>query len=112
MATTNKYGARRTVVDGITFASAIESRRYVFLKHLVDAGVITGLECHPSYPITHNGTKICKVELDFLYWHNGERIVEDVKGMDNQLSKLKRKLVRAFHGVDVTIVKSPTAPVG
>jgi hypothetical protein len=101
-----KYRNKPTVVDNHRFPSKREAIRYQSLKSLLLAGEITNLELQPSYPITINGHKICKVNLDFRYFCNktNKQIIEDSKGYDNQLSKLKRKLVEAQHGIEVVIV--------
>lgn len=104
----NKYRAKATVVDGIRFDSMAESRRYVDLKLMERAGEIQELDVHPQYPIDINGHRICIVELDFRYYDTkrGGIVVEDVKGVDTVLSKLKRKMVAAQHDVKVEIVKA------
>lgn len=38
----NKYGAKKTVVDGVTFDSKAEARRYQQLKLMQQAGEIIG----------------------------------------------------------------------
>ena len=47
----SKYGAIRTTVDGVTFASKAEARRYAELKLLEQAGEIKGLELQPKFDI-------------------------------------------------------------
>jgi len=101
----NKYRAIPTTIDGIIFASKREAARYAELKIMQKAWLITDLQLQPTYQIVINGIKVCKVKLDFSYSKNGALIVEDVKGVDTPVSRLKRKLVKAMHGVDVVIVK-------
>ena len=106
IAKANKYNATRVQVDGIWFDSKAEAKRYNELKWQEKSGFIGGLECHPSFEISHNGTEICTVELDFKYHDHGWlEFYEDVKGRDNPLSKLKRKLVEAFYGIKVDVIK-------
>ena len=104
----NKYGAQRVQVDGIFFDSKKEAARFNELKLMQTAGLISKLETHPVYGIFYNGETICQVELDFKYWdvRRAEYIHEDVKttASDTALSKLKRKLARAFHGIEVELV--------
>jgi len=102
----NKYGAKRAKVDGITFASKAEAKRYGDLMNLQRGKQISGLETHPKYSINIDGHHICVVELDFRYLDliTGKVVVEDVKGKDNALSKLKRKLVTACHSIEVVII--------
>lgn len=101
-----KYRSIPTTIDGIRFSSKKEANRYQSLKCLLNAGEIDGIILQPSYPITINGKHICKVNLDFRYtdMKTGKQIIEDVKGYDNPLSKLKRKLVQAQYGIEVVIV--------
>lgn len=108
----NKYGAVKTVVDGITFDSKAEARRYQELKLLHKVGKITSLHIHPVFPIPNGeleGVKghICNVELDFQYFRD-DWVFEDVKGRDNALSRLKRKLVEAFYGIKVDVISANT----
>lgn len=100
-----KYRAQKTSVDGIRFDSKGEALRYQNLVLLQRAGEISNLELQPTYAIEFNGVKICKVKLDFRYTDNqtGREVVEDFKGYDNAMSKLKRKLVKAFYGVEVVL---------
>lgn len=102
----NKYRAIPTLVDGLRFPSKREASRYSALKTRMLAHQITDLELQPTYSIDFNGFHICKVKLDFRYYDiaTERMVIEDSKGMDNALSKLKRKLVKAFHGVEVVIV--------
>ena len=44
-----KYGAIKTVVDGITFDSRAEAKRYGELKSLERGGDIIMLGCHPKF---------------------------------------------------------------
>ncbi len=101
----SKYRARKTVVDNIEFHSAAEARRYGELKLLEKGGYIRRLELQPVYRIAINGIHVCKVILDFRYYENGIGWVdEDLKGRDNPLSRLKRKLVEAQYGIKVRLV--------
>jgi hypothetical protein len=100
----NKYGAVRVQVDGHHFDSKLEAKRYAELRLMEKAGEISGLDVHPAYDVTVNGIPICKVILDFAYVLNGVLIVEDTKGKDNALSRLKRRLVEAQHGLKVNLI--------
>ncbi len=117
----SKYKAVKTTIDGITFDSKREAKRYTELKVLEKAGHITHLELQPEYQITINGAKICKYKADFRYFtvraENNERsynskgewqtptmtgdkegqIVEDVKGFKTPIYRLKKRLVEASY---------------
>lgn len=94
----SKYGARKVTLDGVTYDSAGEANRWRQLQLLAKAGVVKGLgDPHPSFPIVVNGVKICTVEMDFAYSENGHAVVEDYKGVDTPMSRLKRKLLAAAY---------------
>lgn len=104
----HKYKAKppKETVDGNRFDSQAELSHYCSLKILQRAGQITELVIHPRYPIVINKQQVCIVELDFAYRDEmGLLRVDDVKGMDTPVSKLKRKLVEAAYGFQVNIVK-------
>lgn len=100
----NKFNARKVVLDGITFDSGIEARRYNELFLLAKAGEISDLEVHPpSYPLVVNGVKISVYTCDFRYKCNGVTIVEDVKGKPTRTRDyiLRKKLMLALFGVEI-----------
>lgn len=104
----NKYRNKPTVVDGIRFASIRESVYYGDLRLLERAGKISDLTLQPSFAIVWPGTgaKICRVVGDFMFLENGRDVVVDVKGKDNAMSKLKRKLVKAaYPDIEWRVVK-------
>jgi hypothetical protein len=95
----SKYGAKKTVVDGITFDSMAEAARYGALKIVQAAGLISELRLQVRYDITVNGRKVCRYVADFVYIENGKEVVEDVKGMKTPVYNLKKKLMEAVFGV-------------
>lgn len=98
----SKYGAVRTEVDGIVFASKSEARRYSELKLAQAAGEISGLELQVKYPLVVNGVKVADYVCDFRYRERGRGlVVEDRKGMRTPVYRLKRKLMKAIHGIDI-----------
>lgn len=102
----NKFGNRKTIVDGITFASAKEARRYGELKLLERAGELAELKLQPRYPLTVNGHLICTYVADFSFALPpvGNVVVEDVKGYRTDVYVMKRKLMQAVHNIDVVEV--------
>ncbi len=101
-----KYRNIKTVVDGITFDSIKESRRYGELKLLERSGRITGLQVQPSFRIVVNDCLICTYKADFCYTTEtphaeGLLVVEDVKGFKTPVYRLKKKLMLAVHGIIV-----------
>lgn len=102
-----KYGNKKTEVDGITFDSQAEARRYKALKLLERAGEIQSLELQPVYElvpsVTLYGRKRTAVryKADFRYINNGQTVVEDVKGMRTPVYNLKRHLMKAVHNIEI-----------
>ena len=102
----HKYGAIKVKDDGYTFDSKMEYRRYKELLILQRAGEIQNLMVHPFFTIEINDIMVSKVILDFAYHDkNHKAVYEDVKGFDTPISRLKRKLVKAVHGIDVEVIK-------
>lgn len=95
----SKYGAKKTVVDGIKFDSIAEATRYGVLKVIQAAGLISDLRLQVRYDIAVNGRKVCRYVADFVYIENGKEVVEDVKGMKTPVYNLKKKLMEAVFGV-------------
>ncbi len=71
----NKFNAVKKEIDGITFDSAKEAKRYSELKFMAAAGQISDLECHPKYELYAGIT----YKPDFRYTENGKTVCEDVK---------------------------------
>lgn len=97
----HKYHAIPTELDGIRFASRRESRRYADLRLLEKARQITGLTLQPKFELMVNGHLICKYVADFQYVEHGRVVVEDAKGVHTSTYLLKRKLMKAIHGIEI-----------
>lgn len=113
----HKYRAKATVVDGIRFASKKEAGRYSELKLLAIGGQIGKITLQPGYKLGTDDAPVlmrsarypngrrASYFADFKYWDNVNQveIVEDVKGMDTPLSKLKRAVVEAQYGIRIIL---------
>lgn len=94
----NKYFNKKTIVDGIQFDSKKEANRYCELKLLEKAGHIKNLSLQPRFILQpsfkKNGKTYRKIEYvgDFMYLQDGKIIVEDTKGHETEVFKLKHKL--------------------
>jgi hypothetical protein len=103
-----------------TFPSHLEALRYIELKQLKKAGIVTEIECQPAFilqepfrkccglviPDPHGIKRICpfckkKTPLtkpiiyraDFrITYADGHEEIEDVKGMETEVFKLKQKM--------------------
>lgn len=96
-----KYHAKRTTIDGITFASQKEAKRYQELKLLERGGVISALAMQVPYVLSVNGDKICKYIADFAYVENATLVIEDAKGFKTPVYRLKKKLLKALYGIEI-----------
>ena len=94
----NKYRNKKVQIDRYVFDSIKEGQRYRELAILERAGKISSLELQPKFLLQEsfrkNGKTYRKIEYvaDFQYIENGKTIVEDVKGMQTDVFKLKHKL--------------------
>jgi dsDNA-binding SOS-regulon protein len=84
-----KYKNIRTETDGITFDSKAEARRYDELKLLLQSGDIIGFNRQPSFVLDNQGTRY---RPDFIVADKNGVWVEDVKGVETPVFKLKRKM--------------------
>ena len=108
----NKYRNKKVQVDMYVFDSIAESRRYKELKLLERAGEIQSLELQPHFLLQEafkkNGRTFRKIEYiaDFKYIENGKTIVEDVKGIQTDVFKLKHKLFeKKYPDFELRIIK-------
>ena len=101
----NKYRNHPIEVDGIRFDSKAEARRYGELKILERAGEIGGLRLQPRFPIEVNGMRVCTYIADFEYRNADGRVVEDVKGKPTPVYNLKKRLIRAVHGIEIQEIR-------
>jgi hypothetical protein len=84
----NKHGARKTVVDGITFDSTKEAQRYQQLKVAQAGGMIKDLQLQPRFVLQEGfrskwwpeKVRAIYVTWDFMYREGERQVVEDVKG--------------------------------
>lgn len=94
----SKYGAKKTVLDGISFDSQKEANRYAELKLMERSGIIQQLVLQPKYVLqpsfVHDGKKYREIyyQADFEYKEKGQSIVEDVKGFKTKEYQIKKKL--------------------
>lgn len=109
-------------MGGITFDSKREAARYRDLCFLQKAGQIEDLELQKRFELIpaqyetyprygkkgqrlKDGKKCVEKAVvyvaDFVYYHNGELVVEDTKGVRTEAYIIKRKLMRWVHGIEV-----------
>ena len=108
----HKYNAQKTLVGGITFDSRAEATRYKQLCLLQKAGIISEIELQPTFTLLDAFTdwsgkkhRAMKYRADFRYIEEGREIIEDVKGMETKVFKIKRKLFLSRYDYELRIVK-------
>lgn len=99
----NKYRNVKTEVDSITFDSKAEANRYVELRLMKHAGQIKGFAVQPSFVLGGN----IRYRPDFIVCDNDGTVwVEDVKGVETQAFKLKRKLwEKEYPWLELRVIK-------
>lgn len=108
-----KFANQKIEVDGITFDSRAEARRYKELRLLEQGGVISELELQPIYElqaafrdVKGKHHRAITYRGDFAYVENGKDVCEDVKGVATEVFKIKMKLLlRAYPELDFRVVK-------
>lgn len=108
----NKYRNKKVIVDEKEFDSKREGNRYKELKLLERAREIKNLELQPRFLLQDsfkkNGRTFRKIEYvaDFKYIENGKTIVEDVKGIQTDVFKLKHKIFeKVYPDLELRIIK-------
>ncbi len=95
-----KYGNKKKVINGLTFDSTKEARRYQDLELQQRSRYITDLRRQVKFPVNVNGVFICDWFADFTYRdRDGKLMVEDTKGIKTDEYRLKKKLVQAIYGI-------------
>lgn len=123
--TGRKYNNHKVTVDGITFDSKKEAKRYQELRLLEKAGAIRNLERQKKFILipaqyedtgeiyskgVHKGEpkkrlveRECAYIADFAYWDTKAKdyVVEDTKGFRTPDYIIKRKLMLYVHGIKI-----------
>lgn len=109
----SKYHAHANQYKGYRFDSIAEREHFKKLLALQQAGKITGLQVHPRFELQpafkdNTGAKQRAIvyEADFSYTEAGKQIIEDVKGVETPVFKLKAKIFkRVFPHLELRVVK-------
>lgn len=108
----NKYRNEPTEVNGIRFQSKKEAERYIELKYMERAHLISDLQLQRVFTLIgaqrDKAGKIierpCKYIADFAYKdQTGKLIVEDAKSSATRTDvyKIKRKLMLSIYGIRI-----------
>ena len=92
------------------FDSKWEAERYGQLIMLQRANQIRDLVTQVKFDIKINNEKICTYVADFTYYEKNkdgveEFIVEDAKGLETAVFRLKKKLMKAVNNIEIKISK-------
>jgi hypothetical protein len=100
----HKFNAKPGYLDGIYFDSQAEMERYGELKLLKLAGVVKSFKVHPKYKVSNKKY----YELDFeVEYPDGHIEVEDVKGVETDIWKLKADLFKErYPDLKLVIIKN------
>lgn len=102
----NKFKAQKTTYNGQIFDSKKEATRAYELNALLRQKEIASFERQIKFDITINGMKVCTYIADFrVVYPDGHVEIEDVKGYKKgsaySVFRLKKKLMKATHGIDI-----------
>ena len=123
-----KYLNKKVFVDGMTFDSIHEYRRYLDLKEMEENGEITDLQRQVKFVLIPKQVEIieryhkktgarlkdhekvleqeCSYVADFVYYNqDGEMIVEDTKGLPTPDYIIKRKLMLFLRNIRIREIK-------
>lgn len=115
----SKYHSKKVIVNGNTYDSRKEYRRFCELSLLQRAGAITELKRQVEFELipaqrepdtvgVRGGIRKGKVieyavkyVADFVYYENGKKVVEDTKGFKTKDYIIKRKLMLWVYGIRI-----------
>lgn len=109
-----KYRNKRIQTVYGWFDSKGELQRYLYLLDAEKRGVIDNLKRQVPFSLDVNGDHICDYVADFTYTiikncqRIGDHIVEDYKCVFTDVFILKKKLMKAVHGIDVRTITTCT----
>lgn len=114
----SKYHSTKIVTEEGTFDSKREYERWLVLKDMERLGLISSLKRQVSYELiptqkldapryNKKTKKYQRSEIsvryiaDFVYEEDGKTVIEDAKGMQTDTYKIKRKLMKFIHGIEI-----------
>jgi hypothetical protein len=104
-----KHNNQIVEINGRKFRSKAEGARYMELLLLEKSGQIHDLRLQvpfdlvPAVVINGKKKKAMRYYADFVYTlPDGGRVIEDVKGYETDIYKMKRHMMKAFLGLDIT----------
>lgn len=93
----NKYGAVKTLVEGVLFDSKLEARGWKELLLEQSVGLISELQRQVPFFIKVAGKKICKWTVDYTFIRDGQHVARDAKGVIARDVVIRKKLAEALY---------------
>lgn len=103
----SKYNNQKIRAGGELFDSKREYNRWCELRLLERSGIICNLQRQVKFRLIDSQKtperteRPCDYIADFVYYENGNRIVEDCKGMRTDVYKIKRKLMLERYNISI-----------
>lgn len=103
----SKFNNTKVTIGAKTFDSKKEAKRYQELvslargRHIKDLRLQVPYELVPATRINGVHQRPIKYIADFVYIEDGKEVVEDVKGVKTDVYKLKRRLMKMIHNIEI-----------
>lgn len=105
----NKYNAVKTMYNGVMYDSKLEARvahRIDLMKKAAGKERVADVERQVAFSFDYNKIHICKYVCDFVItFADGHKEYWDAKGVEMREGRIKSKLMLAFYGITVKLVK-------
>lgn len=106
----NKYNAQKTMYNGILYDSKLEAKVAFQIDMRMKQGAgkerVKSVERQVTFSFDLNGVHICKYVCDFvLTFADGHVEHWDAKGVEMREGRIKSKLMLAFFGITVKLIK-------
>ena len=109
MAGRNKFQAQKTTYNGVLYDSKIEAAyaaRLDVLRKAAGKDKVVNVERQKKFSFDHGGVHICSLIIDFVvHFADGRVEYHEVKGFETRESSIKRKLAKAFYGLEIKVIK-------
>lgn len=104
----NKFNAQKTLYNGVLYDSKKEAEyaaKFDTLRKAAGKDKVVKVERQIEFPFIHNEVKICKYVCDFrLTMGDGRIRYLDIKGFETREFSIKRKLLKAFYGIEIEVI--------
>lgn len=107
----NKYHARAVQMGPLKFASRAEAARYLVLADMQKRGEIVKLVIQPEYDLP--AKIVYRADFSYDAFRDGTwtTVVEDVKGIETAVFRLKKRLFEWRYGMQLTVTRMRSSDV-